>query len=85
MIVFLFRTRRAPQGARGLKSYIAAKYHDYFSRAPQGARGLKFNEHTENNGTEDRRAPQGARGLKYLPLAGIPQFPPVAPRKGRVD
>ena len=58
------QSRRAPQGARGLK--FIKDLEDGFllaRRAPQGARGLKSipdGEFALNHG----RAPQGARGLK---------------------
>ena len=56
-------TRRAPQGARGLKSYLRPTKRNRLRRAPQGARGLKCP--TSGGDTFDSgRAPQGARGLK---------------------
>ena len=63
--------RRAPHGARGLKSY---KNYGFTltvtnSRAPHGARGLKLFE-ADYSQLELSRAPHGARGLK-LNLANM--------------
>ena len=57
--------RRAPQGARGLKSARTYRDTEIFGRAPQGARGLKFAPLRADAQHNSRRAPQGARGLKY--------------------
>ncbi len=58
------RIRRAPQGARGLKSFAVSLNPLLIGRAPQGARGLKSCS-TAQCCTQMRRAPQGARGLKF--------------------
>ena len=57
--------RRAPRGARGLKSFAGFCSKPLLSRAPRGARGLKFEVHLTNVTEEMCRAPRGARGLKY--------------------
>ena len=78
-------SRRAPQGARGLKYLFPASpvAHDA-RRAPQGARGLKFPYHPALCRVEIRRAPQGARGLKYIGRRSSSAVFCVAPRKRRV-
>ena len=57
--------RRAPHGARGLKSQRKQFRPFWPGRAPHGARGLKFgNVRCAVDGNESR-APHGARGLKF--------------------
>ncbi len=76
--------RRAPQGARGLKSGGSGEGGVDGGRAPQGARGLKSNCRQKTNLTLSR-APQGARGLKSPEDAVFVRALDVAPRKGRED
>ena len=79
------RARRAPQGARGLKSAA----HDAddggdAGRAPQGACGLKYVRLRRQRLESPGRAPQGACGLKCK--SGLLQTDrDVVPRKGHVD
>ena len=57
--------RRAPHGARGLKSTIKIAVAPLpHGRAPHGARGLKYSWALVVI-KESRRAPHGARGLKF--------------------
>ena len=71
--------RRAPCGARGLKSaWPARKLLRRGRRAPCGARGLKLSV-MEDAASEARRAPCGARGLKYIRFGQIGIPPSRAP------
>ena len=76
--------RRAPHGARGLKSFCRLKYRFKAGRAPHGARGLKFICHVGELRHQQSRPARGA----WIEMARrIPCTTPhgVAPRTGRVD
>ena len=75
---------RAPQGARGLKSFVSLTTRAVNRRAPQGARGLKFLLAQLGCLNLRSRPARGAWIEMYLQIAvGDNLF--VAPRKGRVD
>ena len=61
--------RRAPHGARGLKSIVILRRHQLLRRAPHGARGLKSFCRLKYR-FKAGRAPHGARGLK---CPGLPR------------
>ena len=74
---------RAPQGARGLKSYWFWLFPSNFCRAPQGARGLKYFLWESGSPLSQSRPARGAwveikqgKDYDFTTL--------VAPRKGRV-
>ena len=76
--------RRAPHGARGLKSIVILRRHQLLRRAPHGARGLKFICHVGELRHQQSRPARGA----WIEMARrIPCTTPhgVAPRTGRVD
>ena len=52
--------RRAPQGARGLKSPVSFINRAWSRRAPQGARGLKCNIGHKRTGIDTSRPARGA-------------------------
>ena len=74
---------RAPQGARGLKSYWFWLFPSNFCRAPQGARGLKYFLWESGSPLSQSRPARGAwveikqgKDYDFTTL--------VAPRTGRV-
>ena len=86
VLVKVLYLRRAPYGARGLKSvWVRSMYMFRFRRAPYGARGLKFELVADLVHVAKGRAPYGARGLKYTACKSNYGSSLVAPRMGRVD
>ena len=76
-------TRRAPQGARGLKSLRERGKFRIIGRAPQGARGLKYVPLAKIHGGVMSRPARGA-WVEILSLGKHTVKVVVAPRKGRV-
>ena len=76
--------RRAPQGARGLKSKEPSEVADHFRRAPQGARGLKYLVRNMLNGHEISCPARGTWIEIRIPQQLI-LTSSVVPRKGHVD
>ena len=76
--------RRAPQGARGLKSRKSNNCGLSCSRAPQGARGLKFSLSSRVQPLPRSRPARGAWVEIRKSLVAKAGTLSVAPRKGRV-
>ena len=76
--------RRAPYGARGLKSIISHSHKLLLGRAPYGARGLKLRHGWRLQGTPESRPVWGA-WIEIVPRVLALHYSMVAPRMGRVD